>query len=150
MVASCELLNEPLPGALEGRYTAIWTFSGLDSRGAPVLPDVSCEGGFRIEEASDSILTGSYTIRSSDDCSVASGPLSGSAREDGGISVEAGRIDVQLGECALNDVQLSLNGIGNRHVFEIEGESPARCANPVIADSIPITTLRVHVYANHH
>jgi hypothetical protein len=147
-LASCDLLSGPLPEALEGRYNATWTFSGLDDRGAKLVPDLMCQGGFRIEEASDSVLSGSYTIRSSPDCSVASGGLTGTAREDGGMNVEAGTIDIRFGECALDDVQLSLNGIGNRHSFLLEGRTAASCSNPDVAADLPITAVQISVYAN--
>jgi hypothetical protein len=143
MLTSCELLNEPFPRALEGRYNAVWTYSAVAGPGAaPGLPTLTCSGGIRIEEADDGVVTGSYTIPSSGDCLVSSGDLTGVVRKDGGLTLQTAEMDVHLGRCELDDLTISLNGVANRHGFEVQGKSPASCATAGIADSILVGSVQ--------
>lgn len=144
LVPSCELVTEPFPRALEGRYDAVWTYSPLDSRGVPVFPSRTCAGAIRIEEASESALIGSYTIPASEGCIVSSGELSGLVRSDGGLTLFAESIDLRFGACALDGVQISLNGVAERRRFEVQGRTQASC--PDVTSSV--RSLQIFVAAD--
>ena len=144
--SGCELLHEPFPSALEGRYDADWTYSALDAAGNALLPSLTCSGRMRIDEASMSLVEGSFTIPSSEGCPVSSGVITGVVRRDGGVTLAVQDVEVRFGSCVVRS-DVEINGVANRHGMELQGEAPATCRSSSAGDSLRIGALEVGLSA---
>jgi hypothetical protein len=137
----CDLLTESLPRALEGKYAATWTYTAFGPGGARFGAALVCEGALRIDEASDSVVRGSYTIPETEQCNVASGTLTGVVRRDGGLELDAGSVDLWFGACLTAGVDLAFNGIVDDGEITLSTRSPVQC------DELPISSVQTDLSA---